>query len=135
MCLSDTNKSTSVESSEGVIIDEEVQSIEILEPTPTVERRRGSDVRNSTTNNFKAKAVAAVDKGDEAIDVAGRLNVSRGQISKWLKMKDEIVHAAVDENKNMFKVTRPDRKYNEQFKALNVKFLDARSKGRRIDFN
>ena len=50
-------------------------------------------------------------------------------------MKDEIVHAAVDENKNMFKFTRPARKYNELFKALNVKFLDTRNKGRRIDFN
>ena len=92
----------------------------MLEPTPTVERCRGSDVRKSTTNNFKAKAVAAVEKGEKALAVASRLNVCRGQISKWLKMKDKIVHAAVDENKNMFKVTSPDRKYNEQFKALNV---------------
>ena len=54
-CESDTNKSISVESAEGVIIDEEVQIIEILEPTPTVERRRGCDVRKSITNKFKPK--------------------------------------------------------------------------------
>ena len=83
-----------------------------------MERRRGSHVRKSTTNKFKTKVVAALEKGEKAIDVASRLNVSRGQISKWLKMKDKIVHAAVDENKNMFKVTRPARKYNELFKAF-----------------
>lgn len=136
MCKhADTSAGLQLPSSTDEPLCESDTTAEILEPTPTVERRRGSDVRKSITNKLKLKAVAAVENGEKAIEVANRLNVSRGQISKWLKMKDKIVRAVVGENKNMFKVTRPARKYNKLFKALNVKFLDSRSTGHRIDFN
>jgi len=116
------------------IDNEEPKVIEILE-TP-IEKRRGSDVRKSFTNKFKANAITLVEHGEKAIDVAERLNVSRGQISKWLKMKDKIFKAAVDENKKMLtRIAKPSNKYNELYKALNIKFLDARSNGRRVDFN
>ena len=53
-----------------------------------------------------------------------------------MKQNDEIVKAAVKENKKMLtRLAKPSKKYNELFKALNVKFLDARSKGRCVDFN
>ena len=49
-------------------------------------------------------------------------------------MKDKILNAAVDQTKKMLTtVAYPSKKYNELYKALNLKFLDARSKGRRID--
>ena len=111
---------------------EEIQQVEISEPP--VEGRRGRDVRKSITNRFKAKAIAAVEKGEKHIDVAGRLNVNRSQISKWLKMKDKIVRAAVDENKKLFRIN-PAEKYHELYGSLKLKFLDARSNGRRVDSN
>ena len=114
----------------------ESEVIEILETTPSVERRRGRDVRKSINNRFNANAISLVESGEKAIDVAEHLNVSRGQISKWMKQKDEIVKAAVKENKKtLTRLAKPSKKYNELFKALNVKFLDARSKGRCVDFN
>ena len=114
----------------------ESEVIEILETTPSVERRRGRDVRKSINNRFKANTISFVESGEKAIDVAEHLNVSRGQISKWMKQKDEIVKAAVKEIKKMLtRLAKPSKKYNELFKALNVKFLDARSKGRCVDFN
>ena len=114
----------------------ESEVIEILETTPSVERRRGRDVRKSINNRFKANTISFVESGEKAIDVAEHLNVSRGQISKWMKQKDEIVKAAVKEIKKMLtRLAKPRKKYNELFKALNVKFLDARSKGRCVDFN
>ena len=119
----------------STVDNSEVEVIEILDATP-VERRRGSDVRKSFNNKFKARAIELVERGEKAIDVAEQLNVTRGQISKWLKMKDKIVKAAVDENKKMLtRIAKPSNKYNDLYKALNVKFLDARSEGRRIDFN
>ena len=114
----------------------ESEVIEILETIPSVERRRGSDVRKSFNNRYKAHAISLVESGEKAIDVAEHLNVSRGQISKWLKLKDKILEAAVDENKKMLtRLSKPSKKYNELYKALNVKFLDARSRGRCVDFN
>ena len=51
-------------------------------------------------------------------------------------MKDRITKAAVDENKKMLtRIAKPSNQYNDLYKSLNIKFLDARSKGRRIDFN
>ena len=108
----------------------ESEVIEILETTPSVERRRGRDVRKSINNRFKANALSLVESGEKAIDVVEHLNVSRGRISKWIKQKDEIVKAAVKENKKMLtRLAKPSKKYHELFKVLNVKFLDARSKG------
>ena len=52
--------------------------MEILKTSPSVERRRGSDIRKSINNRFKAKAIALVEKGEKAVDVADRLNVTRG---------------------------------------------------------
>ena len=49
-------------------------------------------------------------------------------------MKDKIVRAAVDENKKLFRI-KPGEKYHELYRALKLKFLDARSNGRRVDFN
>ena len=132
LCELQENETTSVPSAESV--DKEVECVEILETSPSVERPRGSDVRKSINNRFKAKAIALVERGEKAIDVADRLSVTRGQISKWLKMKDKILNAAGDETKKMLtRVAYPSKKYNELYKALNLKFLDARSKGRCID--
>ena len=75
-------------------------------------------------------------RGEKQIDVADQLNVTRGQIFKWLKMKDKILHAVFNENKKILtRVSYSSKKCNELFKALNVRFLDARSTGRRVDFN
>ena len=91
----------------STVDNSEVEVIEILDATP-VERRRGSDVRKSFNNKFKARAIELVERGEKAIDVAEQLNVTRGQISKWLKMKDKIVKAAVDENKKMLtRIAKP----------------------------
>lgn len=79
----------------------ESEVIEILETTQTVENRQGSDVRKSFNNRFKASAIPHVENGEKAIDVAEKFNFSRVQISKWLKMKDTIFRAAVDENKKL----------------------------------
>ena len=114
----------------------ESEVIEILETTQTVENRRGSDVRKSYNNRFKASAISLVENGDKAIDVAEKLKISRGQISKWLKKKDSIFAAAVDENKKMrTRLSKPSKKYNELYEALNAKFLDTQCKGGRVDFN
>ena len=114
----------------------ESEVIKILETIPSVERRRGSDVRKSFNNRYKAHAISLVESGKKAIDVAEHLNVSRGQISKWLKLKDKILEAVVDENKKMLtRLSKPSKKYNELYKALNVKFLDARSRVQCVDFN
>ena len=59
----------------------------------------GCDVRKYITNKFNAKAITFVEIRGKAIDVADRLNVSRGQISNWLKMENKIVHAFVDKNR------------------------------------
>lgn len=64
--------------------------MEILDIIPSVKRHRGSDVRKSVNNRFKANAIAFVESGEKTIDVNDHLNVTRGQISKWLKMKDKI---------------------------------------------
>ena len=134
LCESQANESTLVPSAESV--DKEVECVEILETTRSVERRQGSDVRKSINNRFKAHAIALVERGEKAIDVADRLSVTRGQNSKWLKIKDKISNAAVDETKKMLtRLAYPSKKYNELYKALNLKFLDGRSKGRRVDFN
>ena len=102
---------------------------------PSVERQRGSDGRKSINNRFKANVVVLVERGEKAIDLADRFNVTRGQISKWLKMKNKILNATVDEIKMFTRVAYPSKKYNELYKALNLKFLDARSKERRVDFS
>ena len=53
-----------------------------------------------------------------------------------LKLKDKILEAAVDDNNKMLtRISKPSKKYNELYKALNVKFLDARSRGRCVDLN
>ena len=62
------------------VITEGDSNAEILEPPVTVEKRRGRDIRKSITNKFKAKAIAAVERGEKAIEVANRLNISRGQV-------------------------------------------------------
>ena len=98
--------------------EEVIQQVEISEPP--VGKCCGPDVRKSITNRFKAKATAAVEKGEKHIDVAVRLNVNRSQISKWLKMKDKIVHAAVDENNKLFRI-KPVEKYHELYRALKLK--------------
>ena len=114
----------------------ESEVIEILETIPSVERRRGSDVRKSFNNRYKAHAISLVESGEKAIDVAEHLNVSRGQISKWLKLKDNILEVAVDENKKVLtRLSKPSKKYNKLYKALNVTFLDARSRGQCVDFS
>ena len=64
--------------------------MEILDTIPSVKRHRGSDVKTSINNRFKANAIAFVESGEKAIDVTDHLNVIRRQISKWLKMKDKI---------------------------------------------
>ena len=102
---------------------------------PSVERQRGSDGRKSINNRFKANVIVLVERGEKAIDLADRFNVTRGQISKWLKMKNKILNATVDEIKMFTRVAYPSKKYNELYKALNLKFLDARSKERRVDFS
>ena len=137
LCTSQNGKSLSTVSatiSEEEIQhnEEEIQHVEISEPP--VERCCGRDVRKSITNRFKAKAIAAVEKGEKHIDVAERLNVNMSQISKWLKMKDKIVRTDVGENKKPFKI-KPAEKYHELYRALKLKFLDARSNGQRVDFN
>ena len=110
--------------------------MEILETILSVERRRESDVRKSFNNRYKGHAISLVESGDKVIDVTEYLNVSRGHISKWLKLKDKILEAAVDENNKMLtRLSKPSKKYNELYKALNVKFLDARSRGQCVDFN
>ena len=112
----------------------ESEVIEILEIIPFVERRRGSDMRKSFNNRYKAHAISLVETGEKAIDVAEHLNVSRGKISKWLKLKDKILEAAVDKNKKMLtRLSKPSKKYSELYKAFNSKFLDARSRGRFVD--
>ena len=69
----------------------ESEVIETLESIPSVERRRGNDVRKSFNNRYKAHAIWLVERGEKAINVGEHLNVSRGQISKWLKLKDKIL--------------------------------------------
>lgn len=108
------------------------QPIEV--PDSDADKRRGRDVRKSITNKFKARAIAEIEQGEKPIDVAEKYNVNRCQISKWLKMKHKIVYAAVKENKNMTKL-RPAVRYNELYRALRQKFLSARGKGQRVDFN
>ena len=40
-----------------------------------------------------------------------------------LKLKDKILEAAVDDNNKMLtRLSKPSKKYNELYKALNVKF-------------
>ena len=102
----------------------ESEVIEILEITPSIERPRGRDVRKSFNNRYKAHAISFVESGEIAIDVAEHLNFSRDQISKWLKLKDKILKAAVDENKMLTRLFKPSKKYNELYKALNVKFSE-----------
>ena len=92
----------------------ESEVIEILEIIPSVERRLGSDVRKSFNNSYKAHAMSLVQSGEKAIDVAEHLNVSRGHISKWLKLKDKILEATVDENKKMLtRLSKSSKKNNE----------------------
>ena len=102
----------------------ESEVIEILETTPSIERPRGRDVRKSFNNRYKAHAISLVESPEIAIDVAEHLNFSRDQISKWLKLKDKILKAAVDENKMLTRLFKPSKKYNELYKTLNVKFLE-----------
>ena len=110
--------------------------MEILETILSVERRRESDVRKSFNNRYKGHAISLVESGDKVIDVTEYLSVSRGHVSKWLKLKDKMLEAAVDENNKMLtRLSKPSKKYNELYKALNVKFLDARSRGQCVDFN
>ena len=79
------------------------------------ERRRGRDKRRSITNELKSKIIAEVESGEKAIEVSEKYNVNRCQISAWLKKKDVITKAAVNELKSMFKV-RPAKKYNGLFR-------------------
>ena len=102
----------------------ESEVIEILETTPSIERPQRRDVRKSFNNRYKAHAISLVESGEIAIDVAKHLNFSRDQISKWLKLKDKILKATVDENKMLTRLFKPSKKYNELYKALNVKFLE-----------
>lgn len=87
-CESQAREATSDPSAKS--LDKEVEYVEILDIIPSVKRHRGSDVRKSVNNRFKANAIAFVESGEKAIDVTDHLNVTRGQISKWLKMKDKI---------------------------------------------
>ena len=68
--------SSSTESNDLAVV------VEISEPPPAIEKRRGRDVRKSIPLYFKVNAITAVEQGEKTIDVAEQLHVSRGQISK-----------------------------------------------------
>ena len=104
---------------ENIVLDENANEIacdtDVLQTKD--ERRRGRDKRRSITNELKSKIIAEVESGEKAIEVSEKCNVNRCQISAWLKKKDVITKAAVNELKSMFKV-RPAKKYNGLFREF-----------------
>ena len=106
----------------------------LAKPQPGPSRRRGLETRHQYSAAFKAKVISDAEGGKSHSELASKYNVNRSMIHKWIQNKNKIMTAAETEHKSHLKI-RPAKKYKEMYKELRKLFLQARSKGHRVDFN
>ena len=83
---------------------------------------------------FKAKIVSNLEAGVSPKVLAQKHTISKSMLSMWRLNKGKIMLAASNDHKKLLKI-RPSTKYAELYRDLRKVFLEARSKGHRVDFN
>lgn len=103
-----------------------------------IDRRKyakGAANRNSYSASFQAKVIHQCQPGVSQYKIAEENGINQGLISKWLKKKDSIIAAAVDQHKKLFTKQRPTKKYLQLYPALYDKLKTARKSGKQVNFN
>ena len=122
---------SNVDSEELQLGVSEAQDISI---EPPAKRSRGQDSRRQYNSVFKAKIVSNLEAGVSPKVLAQKHTISKSMLSMWRLNKGKIMLAASNDHKKLLKI-RPSTKYAELYRDLRKVFLEARSKGHRVDFN
>ena len=109
----------------------EAQDISI---EPPAKRSCGQDSRRQYNSVFKAKIVSNLEAWVSPKVLAQKHTISKSMLSMWRLNKGKIMLAASNDHKKLLKI-RPSTKYAELYRDLRKVFLEARSKGHRVDFN
>lgn len=79
---SDNGKEQENESDVDIQLEEQENDSAAASKRPKVQRRRDQENRRSVTNKFKAKVIAAVESGEEAISMADLFKVLRFSMTR-----------------------------------------------------
>lgn len=107
-------------------------TIDLPDDTPKLKRRR---IKHDAL--FKAEVLAKKAEGlsnTEIIATDKSFNVEKTKISKWNKVKDNIIKAAADQQMKLFKIM-PALKCKDLCQELKTKFVELRSNSQHVDFN
>ena len=96
---------------------------------------KGANKRRSYSAKFQADIIHQCQPGVSQHKIAEENNINQALISKWLKKKDSIIAAAVDQHKKLFTKQRPSTKYKQLYVTLYEQLKTARKAGKMVNFN
>ena len=96
---------------------------------------KGANKRRSYSAKFQADIIHQCQPGVSQHKIAEENNINQALISKWLKKKDSIIAAAVDQHKKLFTKQRPSTKYKQLYVTLYEQLETARKAGKMVNFN
>jgi len=99
------------------------------------QKGKGKGARKSYLSSQKADVITEIQYTKSSqVEISEKYKISQSLLSKWVKNKEKIFQEAADSHRKLYKKSRPSTKYKILYHHLWDKFINARSKGHRINF-